>query len=137
MSTNERQDAIERIYNINPDFYTDIRVYNDVMSVRNRIEIIDNLLGHDDHCTLHEKLEMEKLLLLNKMGLLNYIPGECHVKRIDDMFKTVIRVLHATTFNSNNTIDQSELKRLHIITLLHTIWCNRSLESLQDEAKKK
>lgn len=134
MTDNARHQAIIAIYNKRPDFYTDVRVFNSVAKMDQRIYAIDGLLLQYQ-CPEKSKLEMERLLLLSKIQFWYPMPSpECDDVRA--LYTTIISSLSDSQnrYTVEKNEEQEELKRRHIVLLLHAIFCDFSLEQLREEA---
>jgi hypothetical protein len=133
MTDNARQQAILAIYNKRPDFYTDVRVFNSVPKMNQRICAIDELLLQHQ-CPEKSKLEMERLLLLNKIQFWYPMPYS-EDANLRALYTNVFNLLcdSQNRYTEEKNEEQEELKRRHIVLLLHTIFCNLSFEQLREE----
>lgn len=131
MSTNVRHQLIESIYQKRPDFYTDIRPFNSLQKIKNRINDIDAECRNDTNCYEEkEKMAMERLLLVNKLQFYYYTPGLLESDSVDRLFELTLKVLGVTSTKNLDPQIDSELKRRHTVVLLHPIYCDTPNELL-------
>lgn len=131
MSTNERHQTILAIYNKNPSFYPDIRIFDTVEKMSRRIHDIDGLLLQ---CPEKKELETERLLLLNKAQFWYPAPS-IGGQMMQQLYDKVLTILQDTQrrYTEEKNEEQDELKCRHIIVLLHTMFCELSLDELNEK----
>ena len=133
-----RKELIEQIYEKRKDIYPDIRRFNTVPAIKNRIDAIDVLMVaipiENRSRPLYKKLFMEKQLLRFKGAVYTYsrqLPGNI------DNTRLVLELTDKSWCTGTETTKKETVNKMkHITLLLHFIFIHRSNEQLQSLIKK-
>jgi hypothetical protein len=133
-----RKELIEQIYKKRKYIYPDIRRYNTVPAIKDRINKIDVHMAaipeEDRSRSIYKKLFMEKQLLRYKGAVYTYsrqLPGNIETTRL------VLELTDKSWCTGTETTEKAASNKMKQITLLlHFIFIHQTIEKLQSLAKR-